>query len=98
MKVSEGCPPGQSEIPEKNLEEEYDQGLHCLPLCLHILCLSVHVKTTLFDYSNFSGIRILRNFMNELCEGTEGQLQIVGGKLSLSSGCPWDKLSFLAYF
>ena len=33
--------------------------------------------------------------MNELCEG---QLKIVGGKLSLSSGCPSDKLSFLAYF
>ena len=27
------------------------------------------VKTTLFDYSNCSGIRILKNFMNESCAG-----------------------------
>ena len=32
--------------------------------------------------------------MNELC----GQVKIVGGKLHLSSGCPPDKLSSLAYF
>ena len=27
-----------------------------------------------------------------------GQVKIVGGKLHLSSGCPPDKLNFLAYF
>ena len=27
-----------------------------------------------------------------------GQIKIVGGKLLLSSGCPPDKLSSLAYF
>ena len=36
------------------------------------------VKTTLFDYSNCSGIRILRNFMNESCAG---QVKIVGDRL-----------------
>ena len=27
-----------------------------------------------------------------------GQVKIMGGKLNLSSGCPPDKLNFLAYF
>ena len=53
------------------------------------------VKTTLFDYSNCSGIRILRNFMNESCAG---QVKIVGDRLRLSSGCPSDQSSSLAYF
>ena len=43
------------------------------------LCM---VKTTLFDNSNCSGIRILRNFMNESCAG---QVKIVGDRLRLSS-------------
>ena len=33
--------------------------------------------------------------MNELCAG---QVEIVGGRLHLSSGCLLDKLSSLAYF
>ena len=53
------------------------------------------VKTTLFDYSNCSGIRILRNFMNESCAG---QVKIVEDRLQLSSGCPSDQSSSLAYF
>ena len=55
------------------------------------------VKTTLFDYSNCSGITIgiLRNFMNESCAG---QVKIVGDRLRLSSGCPSDQSNSLAYF
>ena len=53
----------------------------------------MHGKTTLFNYSNCSGIRILRNFMNESCAG---QVKIVGDRLRLSSGCPSDQSSSLA--
>ena len=53
------------------------------------------LKTTLFDYSNCSGIRILRNFMSESCAG---QVKIVGDMLRLSSGCLSDQSSSLAYF
>ena len=48
------------------LEEQSDQGLHCLPFCLHLLDSLLCSKTILFqfwdNYSIFSGVRIFRVF------------------------------------
>ena len=43
-----------------------DQGLHCLPFCLHLLDPLLYGKAALFkfkgDYSKFFGVRIFRIF------------------------------------
>ena len=48
------------------LEEQSDQGLHCLPFPLNLLDPLLCSKTILFkfkaDYSIFSGVQILRTF------------------------------------
>ena len=62
------------------LEEQSDQGLHCLPLHLCILSLS--------EFLDVKGIMLHR----------AGQVKMVGDKLLLSSRCPSDKMSSLAYF
>ena len=53
-------------------EERSDQGLHCLPFLLHLLDSLLYYRATLFkfsdNYSNFSGVRIFRNFMVSACE------------------------------
>ena len=48
------------------IEEQFDQGLHCLQLCLHLLDALLYSKATLFKfqsyYSKCSGVWIFRIF------------------------------------
>ena len=48
------------------LEEQSDQGLHCLPFCLHLLDALLYGEAALFKfqcgYSKFSSVRILKIF------------------------------------
>ena len=48
------------------LEEQSDQGLHCLLFCLHVLDAFLNGKATLFkfkdDYNNIFGVQIFRIF------------------------------------
>ena len=48
------------------VEEQSDQGLHCLQFSLHLLDALLYGKATLFnfsgDYSKFSGVQIFRSF------------------------------------
>ena len=64
------------------LEGQSDQGLHCLP----------NVASSYFE-----PIRILI-YVKLIMWHSAGQVKIVGDKLLLSSSCPLDKLSSLAYF
>ena len=49
------------------LEEQSDQGLHCLPFHLHLLVTLFYGISFLFEFrgitSNFSGVQKFRNFM-----------------------------------
>ena len=42
--------PGKQSRP---LEEQSDQGLHCLPIRLHVLDILLYVKTIMAHFSNF---------------------------------------------
>ena len=53
-------------------------------------CLPLHLL--IFSLSEFL------DMLNESCGTVEGQVKIVGDKLLLSSSCPLDNLSSLAYF
>ena len=72
------------------LEEQSDQGLHCLPFRLHLLDTLLHGKVALFkfqgDYSKFSGVRIFRIFTS-VSFYFQGQLLVNGHNL----GRYWPK-------
>ena len=47
------------------LEEQSDQGVHCLPVCLHhsdSMLYGISISVKVLDNSNFLGVRILRSF------------------------------------
>ena len=53
-------------------------------------CLPLHLRIlSLLEFLDM---------LNELCGTVQGKVKIMGDKLLLSSSCPSDKLSSLAYF
>ena len=42
--------PDQTAPRGNGIEEQSDQGLHCLPFCLHLLEALFYTKATLFDF------------------------------------------------